>query len=434
MSNFSELIKNFDKIRDYMRDFFIYGYKTRSDFQYKSLRTYDNEKRRIESWLGDLVTFGTSKKGKQITISLDSGQLPANPLYKAYKSKSFTDNDICLHFFILDLLREQPGLSVEEITDGICNRYGKIFDAQTVRLKLREYVSEGILLQSKHGKMLRYSLTEDYPNTLCSNMKGLIDAFTFFSEAAPFGVVGSYLLDHMNIKNDIFLFKHHFIVHTLEDNILLALLDAIDGKYLIELLNFGKSKQETLIKGIPMKVFISTQTGRRYILMYLPKIKRFQAFRLDYIKSVKSLYIYEEYDYYKEKFDKNSPFCWGVSFGNTDRTKQYEEFKMVLEINEQHEQFILERLKREGRNGIITRICDNTYSYSVQVFDTNEMMKWVKTYIGRIISIEGSNKQVINKFYRDISRMKSLYSKDTKEENYPNKTKEENPPYKTKED
>ncbi|HWT76635.1 MAG TPA: hypothetical protein VN258_18200 [Mobilitalea sp.] len=89
MSEFSELIKNFDKIRDYMRDFYIYGFKTRSDFQYKSLRTYDNERRRIESWLGDLIRFDTSKKGKQIAISLDSGQLSANPLYKAHKFKGY---------------------------------------------------------------------------------------------------------------------------------------------------------------------------------------------------------------------------------------------------------------------------------------------------------------------------------------------------------
>ncbi len=31
MSGFSELIKSFDKTRDYMRDFFIYGYKVRNE-------------------------------------------------------------------------------------------------------------------------------------------------------------------------------------------------------------------------------------------------------------------------------------------------------------------------------------------------------------------------------------------------------------------
>lgn len=411
MSDFSELIKNFDKVRDYMKDFFIYGFKTRSDFQYKSLRTYDNERRRIESLLSNLIKFDNSKKGKHIAISLDSGQLPANPLYKAYKSKSFTDNDISLHFYILDLLRKYPAMSVEEITDGICNNYGRIFEPQTVRLKLKEYVNEGILLQKKSGKSLQYSLSEDYPDTLCSDTDSLLDAVTFFSESAPFGVIGSYLLDRMDVINDTFLYKHHFIVHTLEDQILLTLLTAIDEKRMVEIINYGKGKKEILIPCVPMKVYISTQTGRRYIIMYLPDIKRFNSFRLDYIKSVKLLTIYENYGYCKEKFEKNEAFCWGVSFGNSDHSKLSEQFTMVILIDEQREQYILDRLKREGRNGVITRMCDNTYSFSAQVFDTNEMMNWVKTFIGRIISLDGTNKQVINTFYRDIYRMKRLYNK-----------------------
>ena len=56
MSEFQELIKNFDKIRDYMRQFYVYGFKVRSDFDAKSARTYDNERRRVESWLGEYTT------------------------------------------------------------------------------------------------------------------------------------------------------------------------------------------------------------------------------------------------------------------------------------------------------------------------------------------------------------------------------------------
>lgn len=395
-----------------MRDFFIYGFKTRSDFQYKSLRTYDNEKRRIESWIGDLIKFDSSKKGKQIAISLDSGHLTTNPLYKAHKSKSFTDNDICLHFFILDLLKEKTELSVEDITDKICSRYGQLFDIQTVRLKLKEYVKEGIVIQHKHGKTYYYSISKEDLLTLSDNSTGLMDAITFFAEAAPFGVIGSYLLDAINAKNDTFLYKHHFIVHTLEDHILLTLLTGIEEKRLIEIVNYGKKKQETRIQGIPMKVFVSTQTGRRYILMYLPSIKRFNSFRLDYIKSVTLLENFEDFDYYKEKYRNNDHLCWGVSFGNVERSAQYEHFKMVIHIEEHREQYILDRLKREGRNGTISKINDNTYEYSVQVFDSNEMMNWVKTYIGRIISIEGTNQQVINKFYHDINRMKRLYEEE----------------------
>ena len=41
---YSELIKNFDHIRSYMRDFFVYGFKTREQYDRKSLRSYDNER------------------------------------------------------------------------------------------------------------------------------------------------------------------------------------------------------------------------------------------------------------------------------------------------------------------------------------------------------------------------------------------------------
>ena len=57
MSSYSELIKNFERIRAYMREFYIYGFKSRDDYSKKSARSYDDERRRIESWLGDHMSF-----------------------------------------------------------------------------------------------------------------------------------------------------------------------------------------------------------------------------------------------------------------------------------------------------------------------------------------------------------------------------------------
>lgn len=54
---YSELIKNFDGIRDYMREFYVYGFKSREAFTGKSARFYDDERRRIESWLGAYMGF-----------------------------------------------------------------------------------------------------------------------------------------------------------------------------------------------------------------------------------------------------------------------------------------------------------------------------------------------------------------------------------------
>ena len=91
---YSELIKNFNKIRDYMRDFYVYGFKSRDDYTKKSTRSYDDEKRRIESWLGDYMKFHQTVDGKNVFLSIDSRVTRHNPLYKAWKTKSFTDGDI----------------------------------------------------------------------------------------------------------------------------------------------------------------------------------------------------------------------------------------------------------------------------------------------------------------------------------------------------
>ena len=67
---YNELIKNFNKVRDYMRDFYIYGFKSREDYTRKSTRSYDDEKRRIESWLGEYMKFRQDADGKKYFCQL----------------------------------------------------------------------------------------------------------------------------------------------------------------------------------------------------------------------------------------------------------------------------------------------------------------------------------------------------------------------------
>ena len=116
MSDFQELVKSFPKTREYVRDFFVYGFKTRDEFKDKSPRTYDNERRRLESWLGNHVRKDHVSSGSNISLAIDSNLLDTNPLFRVWKTKSFTDNDIVLHFLILDLLQDGTELTVEEIT------------------------------------------------------------------------------------------------------------------------------------------------------------------------------------------------------------------------------------------------------------------------------------------------------------------------------
>ena len=47
-----------------MRQFYVYGFKSRDEYTLKSARSYDDERRRLESWLGDYMGFRQTGEGK----------------------------------------------------------------------------------------------------------------------------------------------------------------------------------------------------------------------------------------------------------------------------------------------------------------------------------------------------------------------------------
>ena len=409
MAEFQELIKNFDRIRDYMRQFYVYGFKVRGDYDGKSGRTYDNERRRIEGWMAGYVKSDYGAKGKQVYIDVDSKRISQNPLYKAWKSKSVTDNDILLHFFLADMLLEHPeGLTAGEMSDGISEEYGVAFESQTVRNKLKEYEALGIFTSKREGKRLIYRLASRLPAEESPLWPRLLTAVSFFQGEAPAGVVGSTILDREDEENRLFQFKHLFLVHTLEDGILLKLLEAMGEKRSIRAENkSSRTGQVSRAAGVPLKIFVSSRTGRRYLCLYSPEFRRFNNLRLDSIVSVELLEPYEGYDRAKEDLKRNLDKCWGVSFGN--RNSRQEEICLKLFIDEKKEPYVLNRLYREGRGGEVERIRENEFLYRGLFFDTNEMLSWVKSFTGRILDIQGSNAIAVAKVVRDWETMYRMY-------------------------
>ena len=116
---YSELFKNYSDIRNFMRRFYVYGFEKRQDFTAKSSRSYDDNRRRLDSWLENYMSFKSDADGRAYRISLDSSSISHNHLYKSWKAKSFTSMDITLHFYLLDILAEVKGDSVRiSFADG----------------------------------------------------------------------------------------------------------------------------------------------------------------------------------------------------------------------------------------------------------------------------------------------------------------------------
>ena len=119
---YSELIKNFNRTRAYIRSFYVYGFRHRMEFDQKSARSYDDERRRVESWLGDYMSFGQDAEGRRVFLSVDSRAIPENPLYRAFRAKTFTDRDIMLHFHLLDILSDTEGFPISVIMGELADQ------------------------------------------------------------------------------------------------------------------------------------------------------------------------------------------------------------------------------------------------------------------------------------------------------------------------
>ena len=396
---YSELLKSFHRIRPYMRSFYVYGFRHRQEFDAKSARSYDNERRRVESWLGDYMKFGQDEDGKRVFLSVDSRSVPQNPLYRAFKAKSFTDLDITLHFLLMDLLDEEEGLTLSGIQDTLEEYLAEFETAQlpdesSLRKKLSEYEKIGLVRKEKQGKQVLYYL-ESPPNSLAT----WADAAAFFSEAAPLGVVGSYLLDKLETQPEYFRFKHHYILNALDSEVLCDLFLAMGENRLVTIRQNTRS-----FELLPLKIYISTQTGRQYVLGQSEG--RFRFFRLDLIDSVKSGKSVEEAP--TDSLQAFQSKVWGVA---TTAELATEHIELVIHA-EPEEGYVVQRLHREKRCGTVTELGGGNWRFEADVFDAVELLPWIRTFTGRIVSLKSTNAEVEKRFYGDLAALRAMYGGD----------------------
>lgn len=403
---YSELIKNFERVRDYMREFYVYGFRSRGGYDKKSGRSYDNERRRIESWMGDYMRFSQSEQGKNVFLSIDSRAVTENPLYKAFKTSSFTDKDITLHFILFDILHSpEIAMSVPELCEAIDGYLMEFdepmeFDESTVRKKLREYVNEGIVTAKKGRRKVLYSRAEDSSDIPPYMLQ-------YFSEVMPCGVVGSFLLDKQPAVRRIFNFKHHYITSALDSDVLCDIFLAMREHREIEVTNYShRAKESRTHILVPLKVYISVQGGRQYLLAFHREFNQIRSYRIDYLSNVKILDIAEDFNSLRKWLKRSERHMWGVTLRNSNRSMDKVEFTLHIE---DAEKYIIDRLEREKRCGAVEVIDEHTVKYTAEVYDASEMLPWIRTFICRIKEFSSSNKQMETAFRNDLSTMYEMY-------------------------
>lgn len=394
---FSELVKNFEKIRSYMREFYVYGFRTRSDFGGKSGRTYDNEHRRLECVLGGYTSSVRDSRGKNVFLLIDSRSGGRNPLYRLLRACSFTSRDITLHFFLMDMLDENAPLTLPEIMERLSAYTAKFnkpvtFDESGVRKKLSEYEALGLIRTERQDRKVLYFLSDS------PEIYGYTDALEFYSEVAPCGALGNFMLDEN--PETVFEFKHHYITHALDSDILCKLLMAISEKRSARI-TVRSSEWEV----VPLRIFVSVQSGREWVMAYSPGVHEIRSYRIDSISEVCMGEVCQRFDELRDTLSGMQRHMWGVACNKRARAQRVE-FLIHIGENEEH---IYRRLLREKRCGTVERIDRNTARFSAELVDSGEIRSWIRTFTGRIIQLDFGDRTAENLLRDDMQKMYEIY-------------------------
>lgn len=402
--SFNELVKNFNMIRPYARDFYLNGFKSREAFRQKSLRSYDNERRRIESYLHPYIQTEQTDKGKNLRLVFDPADLDTNPLFKLWQTKSFTKNDIFLHFVLLDALSIHAKLSLKGLTALIHDDYLSQFEEEqtpvfseiTIRNKLKESVQLGIIQEQKIDGILYYQLVAPIHFT-----EEWIPVLQFFKETLPGGVLGQFLLDKLAADpQPIFSFKHQFISRILDEQVSLTILQAIrQHRYLYVTQDRGKES-----KVVPAALYSSTENGREYLIGFRQKNQLF-SIRIDHIKKIETGEIVKEYQVFQQFFLEKQSFSWNGHFFQRPAKK----LRVLLQIDQKTEDFLVQRLHREQRMGVTQRMDEHTVSFEIELIDLFAINPFLRTFTGRIIAIETDDLRWKKRFIEDMKEMIDLY-------------------------
>ena len=217
-------------------------------------------------------------------------------------------------------------------------------------------------------------------------------------------------MDKSEADTDAFTFKHHYITGAIDSGVLAALFTAMREKRAMTISNLSRRKDlPRRNRIIPLRVFISVQSGRQHLIAYLPEYNHFQSYRVDYLSNVKLEDPTPRFDELRAELDRMQSKMWGV---NVKRGKwgvdNLEHVDFTIRVGED-EDYIVRRLEREKRMGKVEKLDEHTYRFTADVYDTSEMVPWIRTFICRIDKMNFSNCAVENKFKSDLEAMYRMY-------------------------
>ncbi|MGN1032900.1 MAG: helix-turn-helix transcriptional regulator [Intestinibacter sp.] len=419
------LIREYERIRHILRDFYIFGCFTKADYINKrgvGESKYDKEQKKINAYLPDGFIHKKTKNRNVIQFcKYNMFKDRENYIANTFRCKTFTDKDITSYFYILQFLNGGQPLGASELSEKLNNiKYGEVnnYDRKTIRPKLGELLTAGYITSDGHPTRPKYSLKEDilkdFTNQeiedmcimleLVKNKEMLQAPFLFLQKKLELYLY--YNREIENVDKDLFLHKHSHLFNVLDNEIVIEILRAIEQKSYIEV-TLISGKQDKVFTVIPVKIIHDMIYGRQYLFGFSEFFDDFAVNRIDRIKKIEIKEKVED-DKLSEILEKSSveEKLWCTSsLSNKEDTLVKIEFK----FDEEEEYYILNRIKREGQNGKVTRLEQGRYLFEIEVKDPQEMIPWIRSFGERAKIIESGDFEIEERIVSDWRELLDKY-------------------------
>lgn len=417
-------ISEVNMLRDFVREIYVESFHSSNghiSIHSESGRSEGEAKSRLHAFFEE--NFITKNTKNEDILKFDSRTVNQNPLFAIWKMCHFKPEYIARDFALFDLLstnENKEGLSDYDLkSDDSGKNKLEFYTGKPISHKqLGPYMSNlrtnGILnvqdLYNKDGKLLKktYKLadTKKIQNLIKVN-PDILAAIEFASETFPCGVIGSYILDSIDTETSprIFNFKHHFIYNTLDSEVIYTIFSAINENRFVTIRRKGN-----IIRVTPIQIRYSTRDGRTYLIYYTnyPKYKGFNVENFENIVSVKKS---EKCTYFNSlitEFESLKSNLWGKSIPINKKKTEHVDFTVQYKDSEA---YILKRLQREAFSGHIKNFSnDKEATFSFELFDSKELIPWIRSYFGRISQFHFENEDLQKQLIDEIKKMYAMYN------------------------
>ena len=420
-------ISEVNMLRDFVREIYVESFHSKTghvSIHSASGHSEHNAKSRLHAFFEE--NFITKNKENEDILKFDSRSVTQNPLFAIWKMCHFKPEYLTRDFALFDLSSKNEfkegfsdyDLKSDDSGKNILESYTeKPISHKQLDLYMPTLINNGIIKENKSvnsdGILLKrtYKLADTRKiQTLIKNNLEILNAIQFASETFLCGIIGSYILDSIDTQDflPIFNFKHHFIYNTLDSEVIYTIFSAINEKRFVII-----RWKEKIVKVTPIQVRFSARDGRSYLIYYTDeateeKYRGFNIANFENIVSIKKSDKCANFDSLINDFKSIKTYLWGKSIKFDKKKTEHVDFTIQYKDSEL---YVLKRLEREAFLGRIESNPDkNEATFSFELFDSRELIPWIRSYYGRIIQFQFENRELQQQVENEIEKMYAVYN------------------------